>query len=285
MRPWPLLLLMLASGDLLIQVSPSEVIVSPGEYVNVTIFLMNRGKEEINVTGFEVRVMQNLPLIPASIPIASYDSPLEEPISLEAGESKVIYRVFEVPRIAYSGDFSVLITAKTSKGNSTAEMRVSMGIPINSAISLAITILLEVSTAYLFYLALKRRIKPEDMIERRIKRIRSIIGWKKYDEEILRLIEERKAWGTYEDGYERHSDAVRRADELISILLRDLREEERRMELSIEAIKLELSDLKEKIDNEKSRYLEKILDKKEKMLREVRNLIAELERSASARVA
>jgi hypothetical protein len=285
MRPWPLLLLMLASGDLLIQVSPSEVIVSPGEYLNVTIFLMNKGEEEINVTGFEVRVMQNLPLIPISIPIGSYNFPLEEPISLGAGESKVIYRVFEVPRIAYSGDFSVLITAKTSKGNSTAEMKVSMGIPISSAISLAITILLEVSTAYLFYLAFKRRIKPEDMIERRIKRIRSIIGWRKYDEEILRLIEERKAWGTYDDGYERHLDAVRRADELISILLRDLREEERRIELSIGAIKLEMSDLKEKIDNKNLRYLEKILDKKERMLMEVRGLITELERSLSARVA
>ncbi|GEM_PF-1952125 len=285
MRPWPLLLLILGiSSDLLIQVSPEEVIVSPGEYLNVTIFLTNKGEEEIVVTGFEIRVMQHLPLIPISIPIGSYDSPLEEPISIGAGESRVIYRIFEVPRIAYSGDFSVLITAKTSKGDSTAEMRVSMGIPISSAISLAMTVLLEVSTAYLFYLALKRRLRPEDPIMRRIKRIKSIIGWRKYDEEILGLIEERKTWGTYKDGYERHLDAVRRADELISIVMRDLREEERRIELSIEAIKIGLSDFKGKIDNKNFRYLEKILANKEKALSEIRNLMTELKRSASARV-
>ena len=285
MRHWPLLLLILGiSSDLLIQVSPEEVIVSPGEYLNVTIFLTNKGEEEIVVTGFEIRVMQHLPLIPISIPIGSYDSPLEEPISIGAGESRVIYRIFEVPRIAYSGDFSVLITAKTSKGDSTAEMRVSMGIPISSAISLAMTVLLEVSTAYLFYLALKRRLRPEDPIMRRIKRIKSIIGWRKYDEEILGLIEERKTWGTYKDGYERHLDAVRRADELISIVMRDLREEERRIELSIEAIKIGLSDFKGKIDNKNFRYLEKILANKEKALSEIRNLMTELKRSASARV-
>ena len=285
MRPWPLLLLVLGvSGDLVIQVSPEEVIVSPGECLNVTIFLINKGEEEINVTGFEIRVIQHLPLIPISIPVGSYDSPLEEPISIGAGESKVIYRIFEVPRIAYSGDFSVLITAKTPKGNSTAEMRVSLGIPISSAISLAITILLEVSAAYLFYLALKRRLRPEDPIMRRIKRVRSIIGWRKYDEEILGLIEERKTWGTYKDGYERHLDAVRRADELISIVMRDLREEERRIELSIKAIKIGLNDFKGKISNENFRYIEKILENKEKTLSEIRNLIAELERSLSARV-
>lgn len=286
----PLIILLffqpVTAEDLVISLDRSEIFVNPGDRVNLTLKLENLGGREVEVKGFELRIIQHVTLLPQGIQIGAYELPLKEPITLKPGERKEISRVFEVPRIAYSGDFSVIIVAETNVGEKSCELKVSLGITVSSAISTLLTLALGGSLIFLTCKALKRKLKPEHPVWRRIRRLKSVKGWREYDREMVSIMDERKAWGTFRDGvrYERHVEAIRKADELISVVLGDLREEERRLESEVKIICGELRNLEGKLSEDLRDYISRISSDKERMLKEMRALIIELERSLKSRV-
>lgn len=275
-----------AQPNLSLKVDPSELIANPGDRVRVRIVLSNEGSSEVNLTGFELRVVQHIPFLPSGVQVGVYEMPLEEPIRLMPGEEKEVARVFEVPSVAYSGDFSIFLKAKSTAGESEAEVRVSLGLTLSSALPTALAISIEVGVAYGIYKALRRRLKPEHPVRRRLRRLRSVKGWRDYDREIVELINERRSWGTYEDDerYEKHVRAIGRAEELLSAVIDDLKEEERKIRRELDVTVKELSELRKKLGERELRYLERLIAEREKLLREVVSLSGELERSLSAEV-
>lgn len=278
-----LLLIHSASAeDLTISLSRSEIFVTPGDRVNLTIRLENLASHEVEVKGFELRVFQHIPLFPSGIQLGTYELPLDEPIELKPGEARELSKVFEIPRIAYSGEFSILVIAKTSVGERSCELRVSLGLSPSSALSTAITLLIEAGIIFVIYKALRMELRPMHMTWRRIRRLRIVRGWREYDREVVSIMDERRAWGTFRDGmrYERHLDAIKKADELISAVMEDLREEERKLEREVRIMRSELGNLEGRLSEAQRNYLLRILNERERMLRELRSLITDLERGS-----
>ncbi|MCS7102783.1 MAG: hypothetical protein NZ992_02740, partial [Candidatus Korarchaeum sp.] len=238
-----------AQSNLSLSVDPSELVASPGDRVRVRILMKNEGSSEVNLTGFELKVVQHFPLLPSGVQVGVYEMPLEEPVRLKPGEEREISRVFEVPSVAYSGEFSVFLKARSTAGESVAEVKVSLGLTLSSALPTALAISLEAGVIYGIYRALRRRLKPEHPARRRLRRLRTVRGWREYDKEVVELMNERKSWGIYENGerYERHVRAIKKADELISAVISDLREEEKRIEREIAIMSEELSELRGKL--------------------------------------
>lgn len=290
MRERILLLLLLpiclssAQPELSIRVYPSELVVSPGDRVQVRIVVRNDYNVEVNLTGFELRVVQYFPLIPSGIQVGTYEMPLEEPLRLRPGEEREIVRVFEVPSLAYSGEFSVFLKAKSTAGDSLTEVKVSLGLPLSSALSMALALLVEAAVIYGIYMVLRRRLRPEHPVRRRLRRLRSVRRWREYDREVVDLISERRSWGTYEDEerYERHVRAVKKAEHLIRVVIDDLREERRRIWRELNLMRAELAELRGVLSEESLEYVERLLRERGKMLEEIDSLIDELERSVGA---
>lgn len=273
-----------AQPSLSLKVDPSELIANPGDRVRVRMVVRNEGSSEVNLTGFELRVVQHLPLLPSGVQVGVYEMPLEDPIRLAPGEEKEVVRVFEVPSVAYSGDFSIFLKAKSTAGESETEVRVSLGLTLSSALPTALAISIEVGVAYGIYRALRRKLRPEHPVRRRLRRLRSVKGWMEYDREVVELINERRSWGTYEDDerYEKHVRAIRRAEELISTVINDLKGEERKIRRELGVTMKELSELRERLGERELRYLERLIAERGKLLRELASLVGELERSLSA---
>jgi len=286
--PLVLLPVILSSAQpcLILRAEPSELVVNPGDEVRMRIIIRNACGAEVNLTGFELRVLQYLPPLPSGIQVGVYEMPLERPISLMPGEEREIKRVFEVPRVAYSGDFSIILKARSTAGESETEVSLSLGLPLSSAISAALLVSIEAGVIYGIYRALLRRVRPEHMISRRLRRLRSVRGWREYDEEVVNLLDERRSWGTLEDGlrYERHVRAIMRAEKLISMVLNDLRESERRLEREIEVMRWELAALSGRVSERSLRYVRRLIDERERMLRDLASLVREVGRSAGAQV-
>lgn len=267
-----------------VRVDPTELVAKPGDRIQVKILVRNEGSSEVNVTGFELRVVQHFPLLPSGVQVGVYEMSLEEPMRLMPGEGREITRVFEVPSVAYSGEFSVFLKVRSTAGESSTEVKVSLGLPLSSALATALVISVEAGMIYGIYRALRRRLRPEHPLTRRLRRLRSVKGWREYDKEIVRLINERRSWGTYEDGerYEKHARAVSRAEDLILSVINDLREEARRVRREIEVMREESVGLEGRISETSLKYIARLVSEREKLLREVISLLEELERSLSA---
>ncbi|MEM2377575.1 MAG: hypothetical protein QXV05_03555 [Candidatus Korarchaeum sp.] len=267
-----------------VRVDPTELVAKPGDRIQVKIVVRNEGGSEVNVTGFELRVVQHFPLLPLGVQVGVYEMPLEEPMRLMPGEEREMSRVFEVPSVAYSGEFSVFLKVRSTAGESSTEVRVSLGLPLSSALATALVISVEAGIIYGIYRALRRRLRPEHPLARRLRRIRSVKGWREYDKEVVELINERRSWGTYEDGerYEKHARAVRKAEDLMLAVINDLREDVRRIRGEIGILRGESVELEGRVSEACLRYIARLVSEREKLLRELTSLVEELERSLSA---
>ncbi len=192
-----ILLLVVSSGQgVVARIEPSYLDTSPGERVELTLYVKNLGKTPIEVKSLRIRVTSvRLFSLPISTYLGEYEIPFDEPVRVNPGVEEPIKKVIRVPDVPLAGDFSLEVLVITTGGEASTSLSLRLGLTPLTAGFMLLIILLILGIVYGIYRYIKGKISREGRLKRKISRVDSLLVERGRILELKRNLEERRSEG------------------------------------------------------------------------------------------
>ena len=283
--------LLSAQGNVSARIEPKILTSKPGEEVEITLYVYNRGNSKIEVTGIRLYVTsETLFYLPIRAHLGEYKIPFDEPVEVDPGQEKPIKKIIEIPNIPLAGNFDIRVLVETTGGNAETELKVNLGYTVVSVGTLILLLLVTIGILYGIFLYVKGKVSKEGRFRRKLSRIDALLEERYRVTELRRKLDKRRSEGKigeveyqklkeeYESNLSRIQTELERFIPELEKEVTTLKEEINRLKEEVRVIKarMEVGELSKGAGKSQLKEREKLLKKLEKRLSEAEHRLERL---------